>query len=203
MVSYFSGSFRSLLYAHRGVFLACTIVLSTIASFKMNLALVVDNSGPALVKLDCGFAAGGPEVLVLIHGWGGARNSWEKLCDRIKEEDDPAWSRFCVYAVNYPIYNDRTYHSLRKISGEIAEALGQNFAAQRITVLAHSLGGLLARDLYVLSATSQLDGVRITQSLYVGAPLRGKTDIPVVQLVLLYLFGAYISDLNSELEFMQ
>jgi hypothetical protein len=112
-------------------------------------------------------------AIVLIHGWnGGADTTWSNFPELLCQDD--AFSDTEIFVVNYPTFMARRQ---LKISN-LARWLRQSFFSdalrnyENIHIIAHSMGGLIARSIYIqdkLGGSSKIRSIVSIASPYLGA----------------------------------
>ncbi|WP_024801909.1 triacylglycerol lipase [Nocardia sp. BMG51109] len=142
------------------------------------------SSPPEANDWQCIPEAGHPEPVVLVHGTWGNRHSWDALAPKLKA------AGHCVFALDYGRDTSSLYGSqpgvygtgdIRASSGELAEFIERVRAAtrsERVDIVAHSQGGLVARQYMrfgggVDPAAPERNTVR--QLITVGATNHGTT----------------------------
>ncbi|PNE12719.1 MAG: hypothetical protein CR217_01445 [Beijerinckiaceae bacterium] len=112
-------------------------------------------------------------AVVLIHGWNGDDTSWRRFPELLCKDEDFFDTE--VFVVNYPTYMARrqlTIYSLGRWLRQtfFSDAL-RNF--QEIHIIAHSMGGLVARSIYLDDklAASKIRSINSIASPYEGADL--------------------------------
>jgi PGAP1-like protein len=113
-------------------------------------------------------------ALVLLHGWTGeSKSTWGPFSKILK--DDPRLKDIDIWAADYPTYLSLTHLPLSRISGWIFD----NFFVttlfskyEKIYIIAHSLGGVIAREIYVLSVLRQGHS-SIKMIISIGSPFSG------------------------------
>ena len=122
----------------------------------------------AICKRDAGVTA-----IVLIHGWNGSADvTWAELPKLLCEDKD--WSDADIYVVNYP-----TYMARRQLQvDQLARWLRQSFFSdtlrnyEDIHLIVHSMGGPIARSIYVrdlLQGDSKIRSIVSIASPFLGA----------------------------------
>jgi triacylglycerol esterase/lipase EstA (alpha/beta hydrolase family) len=114
-------------------------------------------------------------AIVLIHGWnGGADTTWSKFPELLCQ--DEAFSDTELFVVNYPTYMARRQLKI----GSLARWLRQTFFSdalrnyEDIHIIAHSMGGLVARSVYIqdkLGGSSKIRSIISIASPYLGAQI--------------------------------
>jgi pimeloyl-ACP methyl ester carboxylesterase len=114
-------------------------------------------------------------AIVLLHGWDGAADTtWNNFPKLICE--DPTLSDTDLFIVDYPIFLTRRELSI----AELGQWLRQSFFSDtlrkysQVHIIAHSMGGPIARDLYVediLAGTSKIRSIITIGSPFLGAQM--------------------------------
>ena len=120
---------------------------------------------------------------MLIHGWtGDADASWSKFSQFAC--DDPQLKNTDIYGANYPTYLFRRNLTIMELSSWLYTDF---FAATLFTrylhihIIAHSMGGIIARQIYIISmlgnSHSKIESIISVGSPFLGADLAGLADI--------------------------
>lgn len=108
-----------------------------------------------------------PEPLILVHGFSGSIESFANLI--------PAVSKFSQYQIFYFAYDDR-HRSLNRTALELAISL-RRLRVPHITVIAHSLGGLVIREaLNLLTQSHQPEFLPEIQVIAIDSPWHGEAS---------------------------
>ena len=117
---------------------------------------------------------GNRALLLFIHGWNGdASGTWGAF-PRLALTD-PRLSAYNVWSIDYPTYLARRNLGVAQLADFIAhhlEATGKVSERYRVVVIAHSLGGLLAREL-VLRQALQGGPAPIRKLIEIATPHEG------------------------------
>jgi uncharacterized protein (TIGR02145 family) len=118
----------------------------------------------------------GPRILLLIHGWIGRASTWNTFISRIEKETNPEYSEIWAYSYN-------SSFSIKENARILSEYLAEYSLGTSIDIVAHSMGGLVARSLI-----EQWKGAAyIDKLIMVGTPNKGS------KLALFrYLLGALV-----------
>lgn len=104
------------------------------------------------------------EPLILVHGMSGSAKNFVPLI--------PAVSKLSQYQLFYFAYDD-LHRSLKRTALELADSL-RRLRAPRITIIAHSMGGLVAREaLNILARTHQPELLPEIHVIAVDSPWHG------------------------------
>ena len=95
--------------------------------------------------------AANSKLLLFIHGWSGdAVGTWQKFPSLVLA--DPKFSSYDITALSYPTYLLRRDLSLSEMASWINENLTTNGSYTRykeISIIAHSMGGIVAREIII------------------------------------------------------
>jgi pimeloyl-ACP methyl ester carboxylesterase len=143
-------------------------------------------------------------AVVFIHGWKGDDSSWQqfpKLAtqdDRLQEAD--------IYIVNYPTYMIKRNSSV----GGLANWLWQDFFTgtlipkySEIHIIAHSMGGLIGRRLYLSEHISRQSGpspLKIRSLISIASPFQGANIASLAQA--LGISQELVSDMEPRSHFL-
>lgn len=133
------------------VAVAIPAVLVAIPAIRRPLATVaLDFPKPVCGKLE------NRKLLLFIHGWyGGSDGTWQQFpglaChdERLTDVD--------VIAVNYPTFAARRNLNVAQLADWLNPHLdfGKNRKYQRVVIIAHSMGGLLSREIVILRSLGE------------------------------------------------
>ncbi len=115
------------------------------------------------------------KVLLLIHGWTGNAERWDKFIPKIQNTDNLKYSEIWtfVYISAKPIKSNATL---------LKEALDIYAKEKQVDIVAHSMGGLVAR-----SMIEQCDGVKYVNKLItLGTPHLG-SPLAIFRMILGYV----------------
>jgi 3-oxoadipate enol-lactonase len=94
---------------------------------------------------------GGPQLVVLLHGIGGGRDAWsDELSGTGRALADAG---FTAIAVDLPGYGESANLEPYTLAGvaQRVDALVASLGAERAIIVGHSLGGMVAQELYALA----------------------------------------------------
>jgi len=151
-------------------------ILASILLFRSDAKVLEETNGlplPApLVSHQSARAA-----IVFIHGWNGNDTTWRQF--PMLASSDNQLSEIDIYRINYPTYMMRRNASV----GGLAKWLWQDFFHEaliprysEVHIIAHSMGGLIARQLYIsesLSQHSQANDLKIRSLITIASPFQG------------------------------
>lgn len=113
-------------------------------------------------------------LLLFIHGWrGDSESTWRCFPELIVQ--DNRFDQFDVASIDYPSFMFRRSLDLPALVSWLLDRMRRErffTKYQAIAVIAHSMGGLVARELYVQSKLSD-DVARIVVIVAIGTPHRG------------------------------
>lgn len=91
------------------------------------------------------------KLLVFIHGWNGdSKNTWRNFPSLAC--NDSRFSDVDILVVNYPTYMTRTNAHIAELADWLNKELdvvGQTKRYEKMAIVAHSLGGLIAREMVI------------------------------------------------------
>ena len=135
-----------------GLHLACSLLLSPFSALAPREASWLPSDG------DCDGEAPGPPPVVLVHGLFGHPDNFRVLHRFLAAR---GFHRVAAFS-----YAPRVDHEeLARRLGGIIEAVGEVTGAAEVDVVAHSLGGLIARHLL-----ERGEGARVRRLVTLGAP---------------------------------
>lgn len=113
-------------------------------------------------------------VLVFIHGWhGDTQKTWEQFpklaCD------DARFARTEIVSLGYPTYMKQSGYTVVETAMWIHKSLADRMALQaeeKLAVVAHSMGGLIAREIALVHPISSVGG-RIVGITTIASPHNG------------------------------
>jgi pimeloyl-ACP methyl ester carboxylesterase len=130
---------------------AVPVALVAIPAVRAPLATVaLDFPKPVCGKVE------NTKLLLFVHGWyGGSDGTWQRFpelaCpdDRLTDVD--------IIAVNYPTFAARRNLSVAQLADWLNSHLdfGKNGKYQRVVIIAHSMGGLLSREIVILRSLGE------------------------------------------------
>lgn len=145
---------------------ACLISSTAMADDQLRL--------PGLVNTDCELHDGRPPV-VLVHGtFANARRAFASLAPVLKD------GQHCLFALNYGRQGTHGPHGVADIHqsaqevGDFVQSVLARTGAQKISLIGHSQGGLLA---FQVARSPALQG-RIDRIVAVAPSLQGTTRVP-------------------------
>lgn len=113
-------------------------------------------------------------LLLFIHGWNGDPNDTWEAFPKIAR-DDPKLTSFDILSISYPTYHLRRNLSLSELVGWLADRFRTDGLWSRytqISVIAHSMGGIVARELVVQSRLSTVQA-SFNVLVEIGTPHEG------------------------------
>jgi triacylglycerol esterase/lipase EstA (alpha/beta hydrolase family) len=116
---------------------------------------------------------GNRKLLLFIHGWDGdSQSTWQKFPHLTCQ--DPRFTDVDVVAINYPTFMARRNLNLAQLSSWINDHLdfGETGRYQRVVIIAHSMGGLVTREIIILKDLKQSQNP-IAAVVEVGSPHLG------------------------------
>jgi pimeloyl-ACP methyl ester carboxylesterase len=157
-----------------GLGLGELVIIGGIVAAVTNIKVVRPTVGLAPPRQLCAPRQNATSALVLIHGWtGDADASWTPFSKFAC--DDPRLTTFDVYGVNYPTF---IFRRNLTVNG-LAIWLYQDFfhanlfpKYRNVDIIAHSMGGLVARSIYVTAALNQT-APKIRSIIAIGSPFQG------------------------------
>jgi pimeloyl-ACP methyl ester carboxylesterase len=108
-------------------------------------------------------------TIVFIHGWQGAPDSWRTFSSLLL--GDPRFREYGIALVRFPTRIVAGNLSIDNISEELARSLVKDVPNGAIDIVAHSLGGVIARTVLVKERASIKD--RVTRLITLGSPFGG------------------------------
>lgn len=116
-------------------------------------------------------------LLLFLHGWmGDSKNTWERFPELIKQ--DSQFTSFDILSLPYPTYMFRRSLDLPALVSWLVDNLQRAASLDKyesIAIIAHSMGGLVARELYLQSKLAN-ENVPIKLIIAIGTPHSG-TDV--------------------------
>lgn len=112
-------------------------------------------------------------LLIFIHGWSGSDKTWKKFHELAKSDHDLDAD---LLTVNYPQFMLRRQLDVSGLSDWLDEKLHTNRLYEsydKIAIVAHSMGGLIARRISVLSSLTRGDPKPIGFLAEIGTPHQG------------------------------
>jgi len=113
-------------------------------------------------RLEHGLPAGGPRLVILLHGLARSRASCEPMAQALEE------AGFAVAALAYP----STRRSIREHAEQVHRVLDGLEGVEEVSFVSHSLGGLVARQALALPG-SWREHVRIGRMVMLAPPSHG------------------------------
>jgi pimeloyl-ACP methyl ester carboxylesterase len=175
---------RRLLVGHRtkwilsvvGLILVVLGILTSILLWELDAKVLDETNGLPLPSPIVSHQSA-KAAIVFIHGWSGSDTTWKQF--PTLASNDNQLSEADVYIANYPTYMMRRNSSV----GALAKWLWQDFFLgllipkySEIHVIAHSMGGLIARQLYIsesLSRHPQTKDLKIRSLITIASPFQG------------------------------
>ena len=133
---------------------ATAIAFSALAAYwtwadKTPIAATAALTPPAVLRA----SPQNTRLLVLVHGWNGdAKDTWMAFPTLI--QSDSSFSSFDVWSINYPTFQLRRNLSIDQMARWLNETMvrdGYYAKYQEIYVIAHSMGGLVAREMLLVN----------------------------------------------------
>lgn len=135
------------LYLTVGILVAILVLVFILVTPSLNSSIVTAEldfpqpqvSNPANDKL-----------LLFIHGWSGdAQDTWKKFPGLV--HDDPRFSGVDVLSIDYPTFMLRRNLNIAQLTRWINAHLdfGRTSKYKKVGIIAHSMGGLIARELII------------------------------------------------------
>jgi pimeloyl-ACP methyl ester carboxylesterase len=152
-----------------------------------------------LPELTCDHRSSGSLILFL-HGWRGDREeTWKRFPDLVCGDYD--FRDTDVLSIGYPTYLIGSNLTMRQFGGWLADKLAANNMQryQKIVVIAHSIGGLLARRI-VLEQKPELRG--IVMLVEIGTPHYGAYDYTGLADNILLRGGQLVGELQAGSKFL-
>lgn len=115
-------------------------------------------------------APGATKALVLLHGWTGGNDTWKALA--VLAQKDPKLVEFNILTVNYPTFMVRRNLDLPSLAVNVAALIDERLPGNEISIIAHSLGGVVARKIVLLEA-QKTAGLKIRAVAAVASPHGG------------------------------
>lgn len=107
-------------------------------------------------------------AIVLIHGWHGADGTWDQFLPFLTA--DERFRSADIWVANYGVYGLLTTVTIESVAKALALAI-QDKSQKRVVVIAHSLGGVIARSIVIGSERSL--GNRIGAIVTFASPHNG------------------------------
>lgn len=108
-------------------------------------------------------------ALVFIHGWTGTDGTWKDAAATALQ--DPRLSSFDILTVTYPTLLSGQGRSVTEIAASILEQMHRSAYNRQVYIIAHSLGGVIARRMILLEAARGEQSIAAVASA--GAPYLG------------------------------
>ena len=102
------------------------------------------------------------KILLLIHGWMGDATTWETILPRIINETNPGYEEFWTFVYNSSL-------SIKDNARSLADKLKGSVKGAQIDIVAHSMGGLVARSMIEQYGGSQY----VNRLVTLGTPHEG------------------------------
>lgn len=137
-------------------FIAILIVIAAGALVgKLTTVEVVDKTAALAFPSPICPRADGIAAIVFIHGWNGdAEDTWRQFPRFVCS--DTRFSRIEVVSVSYPTFMARRSITIGQLADWIDRSLSAGLSEDlSIAIIAHSMGGLIAREIVVLRALSK------------------------------------------------
>ena len=153
------------------VSLAVVLTLAAGASYGAYRYGQTEPLSPELLVMPPPTCARGDTLVLFIHGWRGhPRGTWNEFPHLMCQ--DAAFKNAEVLSIGYPIFLIGANPSMEETASWLADKLAANGVSryQKIAVVAHSIGGLLARRM-VLEQRPELRNIGLL--IEVGTPHRG------------------------------
>ena len=111
------------------------------------------------------------DALVFLHGWIGDSSTWDPLLTVIKA--DPRFSTFDLVSIDYPTKKpfDQTL-TLDDLAPDIESVLSANMAGRNLFIVAHSTGGVLARQI-LIRQNENGSTLRVKRLVAIASPFGG------------------------------
>jgi pimeloyl-ACP methyl ester carboxylesterase len=119
--------------------------------------------------LDCSSGGGGPNHLILLHGLGATREVWAPLISLVEQEGEWRWTAPDLRGHGRSPW--AAPYDPATLADDVAHLPGVGVGSQRLVVLGHSLGGVVA-----LVLASGLCGVQPTAALALGVKVAWTPD---------------------------
>ena len=134
-------------------------------------------------------------LLVLVHGWNGdTRDTWQAFPSLIRS--DASFTSFDLWAINYPTFQVRRNLGIDQMARWLNETMvrkGYYDKYQEIYVIAHSMGGLIAREMLLVNRLSR-DNQAYKSLIEIATPHQGAN--PGTLLSVLGLSRGFSDDLT-------
>lgn len=136
----------------------------------------ITKSGPKITSKEATESAlenNNKNLLIFIHGWRGSDKTWEKFHE-LAEKDPSIQADKLV--INYPHYMWKRQLDISELSEWVEETLNTQRVYRRyekIAIIAHSIGGLIARRIAVLATLTRGDPKPMGLLVEIGTPHEG------------------------------
>lgn len=154
---------RSVPISPRGVMLAA-LALAAVTALYVVTSLSFDM--PRVMALRGGM--GNTRAVLFVHGWHGSVRTWDKVVRLSK--GDPVFAQLNLYALVYPVLPAHRVDALEAASNEIRRWVIANQKYDDISIVAHSVGGVVARSA-AIDSQDRMRPIRLILSF--GSPLAG------------------------------
>lgn len=145
------------------------------SAHEMGLQKVTLQSG--VMHFDPTTATSSSKVLLLIHGWTGSAGTWKVFIPYVLEQTSPSYSEIWLFVYNSSL-------SISHNASQLKQFLMTQLNGAEIDIVAHSMGGLVAR-----SMIEQYGGsIYINRLVTLGTPHKGS---PLAALE--YALGAIVA----------